>query len=196
MTSSSKSVDQYQIHNIAGLKAVQEKVRKIPLHLVAPQGQLQIHTASFRGSFSIVFSEALRTAGLGSKVLIAQFLKGGVLQGTSKGINLCGTLDWIRADIDCCISSNNKDQFAKLHQVDIKNSIEEVWNYCKNKLEKKEVDRLVLDEIGLAASLGFIDENDLISTLEDRPAAIDVILTGPSISSKIKKMANQITELR
>ena len=48
-------------------------IRK-PLQLVATQGQLQIHTSTFRGSFSVVLSEAIRSAGLGSQVLIAQFL--------------------------------------------------------------------------------------------------------------------------
>ena len=45
-----------------------------PLQLVATQGQVQIHTSTFRGSFSVVLSEALRSAGLGSKVLIVQLL--------------------------------------------------------------------------------------------------------------------------
>ena len=43
------------------------------LKLVKTQGQVQIHTSACRGSFSIVLSEALRSAGLGSKVLISQF---------------------------------------------------------------------------------------------------------------------------
>ena len=49
--------------------------RRPPLRLVPrPEGLLQIHTAPFRGSFAAVFSQALRTAGLGSRVLISQFL--------------------------------------------------------------------------------------------------------------------------
>ena len=44
-----------------------------PLRLLVrePEGLLQVHTASFRGSFASVFSEALRSAGLGSRVLSA-----------------------------------------------------------------------------------------------------------------------------
>ena len=33
-----------------------------PLHLVEPEGQLQVHTATYRGSFSSVLSQAMRTA--------------------------------------------------------------------------------------------------------------------------------------
>ena len=38
-----------------------------PLHLVEPEGQLQVHTAGYRGSFSSVLSQAMRSAGLGSR---------------------------------------------------------------------------------------------------------------------------------
>lgn len=53
-----------------------------PLRLVSqPEGLLQIHTAPFRGSFAAVFSQALRSAGLGSRVLVSQFLKGAWSRG-------------------------------------------------------------------------------------------------------------------
>ena len=77
--------------------------RNSPLQLVKTQGQLQIHTSTHRGSFSIVLSEALRSAGLGSKVLISQFLRGGVNQGPNGAINLCGRLEWIRPAIETCV---------------------------------------------------------------------------------------------
>ena len=59
-------------------------IPRSPVHLVAPEGQLHVHTAPYRGSFSNVFSQAMRAAGLGSRVLIAQFLKGGVQRGGSE----------------------------------------------------------------------------------------------------------------
>merc|ERR1712138_68836 len=77
-------------------------IRK-PLRLVATQGQVQIHTSSFRGSFSVVLSDALRSAGLGSQVLICQFLRGGVNQGPNAAINLCGKLEWLRPAIESCV---------------------------------------------------------------------------------------------
>ncbi len=71
-----------------------------PLQLVSSQGQVQIHTSTFRGSFSVVLSEAIRSAGLGSQVLIAQFLRGGVNQGPNEAINLCGRLEWLRPALE------------------------------------------------------------------------------------------------
>ena len=67
---------------------------------------------------------------------------------------------------------------------------------CKAQIIEGNIDQLVLDEVGLASHLGYIKENDLINTLEQRPSSMDVILTGPSIPSRAMKMADQVTELR
>ena len=63
-------------------------------------------------------------------------------------------------------------------------------------MTNNELDKLVLDEIGLAIEFGFITEKDLTTTLENRNDSIDVILTGPSIPSKVFSIADQITQLR
>tara|TARA_B100000700_G_C14985370_1_gene828545 strand:- start:773 stop:1369 length:597 start_codon:yes stop_codon:yes gene_type:complete len=195
MTSSLRSFDQNSIKTPTALHAVKESRSNSVLNLVVSQGQLQIHTASTRGSFSIVLSDALRVAGLGSKVLIAEFLKGGVSQGPNGGVNLCGQLHWLRPDLNCCITEP-AEKYSNQEQFIFKKSISAIWEICKEKLIANTIDRLVLDEIGLAINLGYIKEDDLISTLENRPPSIDVILTGPAIPSGIIAMADQVTELR
>ena len=167
-----------------------------PLQLVSAQGQVQIHTSSFRGSFSVVLSEALRSAGLGSQVLIAQFLRGGVNQGPNGSINLCGRLQWLRPAIETCIPEQISDESLSLKRKYEEKAIEELWGFCKSRLIEKKIDKIVLDEIGMAISLGFIEENDLISMINNRPSYTDIILTGPSIPSKVIDMAEQITQLR
>ena len=167
-----------------------------PLHLVTTQGQVQIHTSRFRGSFSIVLSEALRSAGLGSKVLISQFLRGGVNQGPNGAINLCGRLEWIRPAIETCSPDQLEKEDLSLKRKYAEKAIKELWEFCKTRLIQKKLDKLVLDEIGIAISLGFIKENDLISMINNRPTSTDIILTGSSIPPKVIEMADQITELR
>tara|TARA_Y100001968_G_C19446028_1_gene765389 strand:- start:2564 stop:3148 length:585 start_codon:yes stop_codon:yes gene_type:complete len=192
MTSSVVSTNSEPVQEIGKLATDKSFKQKNQLRLVLPQGQLQVHTASYRGSFSVVLSEALRSAGLGSRVLIAQFLKGGVNQGPGNGVNLCGELEWIRPSIQSCLSpqaGEDPNSYAKL-------AINEIWDFCKRKLLENVVDRLVLDEIGLAIEMGFINEEDLIATLINRPIATDIILTGPSIPSQIMSIADQVTELR
>ena len=175
------------------LKAVP---RKKSLQLVKTQGQLQIHTSTVRGSFSVVLSEALRSAGLGSKVLISQFLKGGVNQGPIGAVNLCGRLEWVRPAIETCLPGEFPEDnlsFKKKHE---EKAIKELWGFCKKRIVEKQLDKIVFDEIGVAINLGFIEEDDLISVINDRPSSADIILTGQSIPSKVIEMADQITELR
>ena len=167
-----------------------------PLQLVKTQGQVQIHTSPFRGSFSVVLSEALRSAGLGSKVLISQFLKGGVNQGPNGAINLCGRLEWLRPDIETCLPGEFLEENLSLKKKYEEKAIKELWEFCKKRIVEKQLDKIVLDEIGVAINLGFIQENDLISMINNRPSSTDVILTGQSIPSKVIEMADQITELR
>ena len=111
-------------------------IRK-PLQLVATQGQVQIHTSTFRGSFSVVLSEAIRSAGLGSEVLIAQFLKGGVNQGPSGSINLCGRLEWLRPAIETCLPEKILEDNLSLKRKYEERAIKELWDFCKARLIEK-----------------------------------------------------------
>ena len=71
-----------------------------------------------------------------------------------------------------------------------------VWSICRQHLIQGDLDQLVLDEIGLAVAFGYLDEADVIEALEQRPASMDVIITGPAIPAGVVEMADQVTELR
>ncbi|CAK6698548.1 hypothetical protein MNNICLKF_02471 [Synechococcus sp. CBW1107] len=164
------------------------------LRLVAQQeGLLQVHTAPFRGSFSGVFSQALRSAGLGSRVLISQFLKGGVEQGLERSVWLCGRLQWLRPAVASCLA-----QPAAMDEVGRaeREAVLEVWSFTREQMLAGQLDQLVLDELGLAVELGFLQEAEVVAALEQRPSHLDVILTGPSIPSALLAMADQVTQLR
>ena len=171
-----------------------------PLRLVAqPEGLLQIHTAPFRGSFGAVFSQALRTAGLGSRVLVSQFLKGGVAQGVEGSLWLCGRLQWLRPATPQCLvqpAGKTADGGNGDDSTDATRAVAEVWAFSRERLGDGSVDLMVLDELGLAIELGYLPAGEVIRSLEQRPAQMDVILTGPAIPASLMAMADQITELR
>ena len=159
-------------------------------------GQIQIYQSSFRGSYSSIISDSLRNAALGRKVLLVQFMKGGVKQGVANAVNLCGNLTWVR-------SSHSFDQYNPEeieNNKNLKESIQEstldLWNFSKQELLSGENDQIILDEIFLAIEMKIIDKDDLISTLENRFISGDVILTGTDIPKDLLMMANQVTELR
>ena len=159
-------------------------------------GQIQIYQSSYRGSYSSIIRDSLRNAALGRKVLLVQFMKGGVKQGIANAVNLCGNLTWVRSSHSFDQHNpreieNNKELKKSIHE-----STYELWNYCKKELLSGENDQIILDEIFLAIEMNIIDKDDLISTLENRFIAGDVILTGTDIPKDLLLMANQITELR
>ena len=69
-------------------------------------GQIQIYQSSYRGSYTSIIRDSLRNAALGRKVLLIQFMKGGVKQGVDNAVKLCGNLTWVR-------SSNSFDESLK-----------------------------------------------------------------------------------
>ena len=159
-------------------------------------GQIQIYQSSYRGSYATIIRDSLRNAALGRKVLLAQLMKGGVKQGVSNPIRLCGNLLWIRPETSP--EQNNDPNTIKSDSISmlIKNSIIELWEFCKKQLLSGEQDQVILDEIFRPIELGIIAEDDLISTLDNRFLSGDVILTGTSIPKKFLLMADQFTELR
>ena len=159
-------------------------------------GQIQIYQSSYRGCYSSIIRDSLRNAALGRKVLLLQFMKGGVQQGITNAVKLCGNLTWIR-------SSHSFDQYNPEEiennenlKKTINESTYELWDFCKKELLSGENDQIILDEIFLAIEMNIIDKDDLISTLENRFISGDVILTGTGIPKDLSLMANQITELR
>ena len=171
-------------------------VNKINSKRFNQNGQIQIYQSSYRRSYSSIIRDSLRNAALGRKVLLVQFMKGGVKQGISNAVKLCGNLTWIRSahsfdQYDSEEIENNKDLRNSIHE-----STYELWNFCKKELLSGQNDQIILDEIFLAIDMKIIDKDDLISTLENRFISGDVILTGTGIPKDLSLMANQITELR
>ena len=187
-------VNSYSERNLDIAKISNDK--KINLKRFTQNGQIQIYQSSYRGSYSSIISDSLRNAALGRKVLLIQFMKGGVQQGIANAVKLCGNLTWVR-------SSHSFDQYNS-EEIENNNNLKksihestyELWNFCKEELISGAHDQIILDEIFLAIEKKIIDKDDLISTLENRFISGDVILTGTDIPKDLLLMANQITELR
>ena len=159
-------------------------------------GQIQIYQSSYRGSYPSIIRDSLRNAALGRKVLLIQFMKGGVKQGVENAVKLCGNLTWVRSSHSFDQYNSEEIENNQTLKKSIHESTIELWDFCKRELQSGENDQILLDEIFLAIQMKIIDKDDLISTLENRFISGDVILTGTCIPKNLLLMANQITELR
>ena len=189
--STNLSRNKHDFINFSTQESSENKVKRIKQN-----GQIQIYQSSYRGSYSTIIRDCIRNAALGRRVLLVQLMKGGVKQGVLNPVSLCDNLLWIR-------SSESYDQYnsQSISSDDsinnsIRNSTNELWEFCKKQLLSGEQDQVILDEVFRAVELDIIQEDDLISALEDRFISGDVILTGTKIPKKFLLMADQVTELR
>ena len=185
------------IHSQSNLDVVNiNTANKTNIKRFTQNGQIQIYQSSYRGSYPSIIRDSLRNAALGRKVLLIQFMKGGVKQGLDNAVKLCGNLTWIRSSHSFDQYNSEEIENNKNLKKSIHNSTAELWDFCKKELQSGENDQIILDEIFLAIEKKIIDKDDLISTLENRFISGDVILTGTDIPKELLLMADQITELR
>ena len=185
------------IHSKSNLDVVNiNTANKSNVKRFTQNGQIQIYQSSYRGSYASIIRDSLRNAALGRKVLLIQFMKGGVNQGIDNALRLCGNLAWVRSSHSFDQYNSEEIENDKNLKKSIHESTFELWNFCKKELRSGENDQIILDEIFLAIDMKIIDKDDLISTLENRFISGDVILTGSDIPKDLLLMANQITELR
>jgi len=169
---------------------------KINVKRFKQNGQIQIYQSSYRASYSSIISDSLKKAALGRKVLLVQFMKGGVKQGIDNTLQLCGNLTWVRSSHSLDQYHSEEIRINKNLKKSIHESTYELWDFCKKELLSGKNDQIILDEIFLAIEMKIIDKDDLISTLENRCILGDVILTGTDIPKDLLLMANKITQLR
>ena len=89
-------------------------------------GQLQVHTAPYR-SFASVLELALRAAGLGSRVMVVQFLKGGGSVALIAASPSAKAL-WLRPDVPVAWPSPLEQEPDTLA------AVQALWNECRSQL--------------------------------------------------------------
>ena len=124
-SSTNFAIESNKFNSLEQSKNKQSKVKRI-----RQNGQIQIYQSSYRGSFSTIIRDSLRNAALGRKVLLAQLMKGGVKQGISKPIKLCGNLIWIRASDSYDKYDSGSICENRSLEESIKDSIIQLWDFC------------------------------------------------------------------
>lgn len=153
------------------------------------EGLIQVFTGAHRNFFTGVMAQALRISAQGMPVLVVQFLKGGIGQGYDNPMKFGQHLDWIRCDLPRCIDTPHLDETESA-------SLQRLWQHTQDVVLQGKYALVVLDELSLAIKLGLIPQNEVLTLLENRPAHIDIILTGPEMPPALLEVADQITEIR
>ncbi len=151
------------------------------------KGYIQIYTGDGRGKTTAALGLALRAAGAGLKVFIAQFIKN---QKCSEHTALERFKDLITLKQYGTGFINGKPK-SEDYEI-ILQGFKEVTDVLKSGF----FDLVILDEINLAVYLGIIPENELISVLQKKAPNIEVVLTGRYASQRLIEIADLVTEMK
>ncbi|MFN3680038.1 P-loop NTPase family protein [Thermosynechococcus sp.] len=154
------------------------------------EGVVQVFTCPQRHFFTTVMAQALRVAAQGSRVLVVQFLKGGIQTGIEHPIQLGQHLTWWRPALQRCLED------AETITPEEKAAVWQLWQHLQATVQGGEYRLAVLDEVSVAIQLGLLSEAEVLDFLKNRPRTLDVVLTGPDMPASLLAIADQVTELR
>jgi cob(I)alamin adenosyltransferase len=73
---------------------------------------------------------------------------------------------------------------------------EEGFAKAKEVIQSGDYDMVILDEINVVADFCLVPEEDLIELIKNKPAELDLILTGRYASQRIQDLADMVSEVR
>jgi cob(I)alamin adenosyltransferase len=150
------------------------------------RGVIVVHTGDGKGKSTAGFGVVLRAAGHGQKVAIVQFIKG--TWKTGEG-NLLGTLPGVTH----VVSGNGFTWNTQDKAQDIAAS-QAGWTRARAFIEAGEHDVVVLDELNLSLSYGYLDISEVATVLRNKPEHMSIVLTGRRAPDEIIEVADTVTE--
>ena len=160
----------------------------------AKHGYIQVYTGDGKGKTTASLGLAMRALGRCWKVLIIMFTKGGDDYGELNSFRnlspeISQNLTIVKAGLDRIVYSDNKTQ-------DDAEEIKKGWELAKKAIKKDEYNLIILDEANIAIDLGFIDINDMLEVLKNKPEEMEIVLTGRNARQEIIDIAHLVSEIK
>jgi len=156
------------------------------------KGLVHVYTGSGKGKTTAAFGLAVRALGRGMRVFIAQFLKGG-----GKLSGEAGFLDRQPGAEVICFADQRHPIFCKeCDEEELKASIREAFGLVREKTLSGEYDMVIMDEINNCVREGWLSADDLAALIRERPAKVELVLTGRGCPDELMDMADYVTEMK
>lgn len=152
------------------------------------KGYVQLYFGNGKGKTTAAIGLALRAAGCGLKVFLAQFIKGLVYSEIKCLKNLSHNITVKQYGRGCFIMKEPSPEDI----LAAKKGINEV----KKIIISGEYDLVILDEITVAEFFGLISVDEILDLIDSKPKNVELVLTGRKAAGKIIDAADLVTEMR
>ncbi|ELB2754103.1 cob(I)yrinic acid a,c-diamide adenosyltransferase [Vibrio alginolyticus] len=172
-------------------KARQQKVKEqVDAKIAAAQeekGLLLIITGNGKGKSTSGFGTIARAVGHGLNCAVAQFIKGTWDNGER---NLLEKLD-----VEFQVMATGFTWETQNKAADTE-AAQGVWQECKRMLQDDSIDVILFDELTYMVSYGYIDLDEVVEALSNRPKMQSVIITGRGAHRTLIEMADTVSEVK
>lgn len=152
------------------------------------QGYTQVYTGNGKGKTTAALGLALRAAGAGFPVFIAQFIKG-MDYSELHSIEKLGKLITLKQyGRDCFIRRKPESADLKL----AKSGLSE----ARKALLSEKYKVVILDEANIATQMHLFPVEDLLDLIEHKPTAVELVITGRYADPQVLEKADLVTEMK
>jgi cob(I)alamin adenosyltransferase len=152
------------------------------------RGYTQIYTGNGKGKTTAAIGLAIRAAGAGLKVFIAQFIKMGEYSEI-KALKRFSDLITVE-QFGLGRFTNGKPSREDIEAA--QKGLEKV----KSLMRSNEYKIIILEEANVAAKLGLIAVQDLLGLMFEKPYDTELVITGRGASARIIENADLVTEMK
>jgi cob(I)alamin adenosyltransferase len=152
------------------------------------RGLVQVYTGEGKGKTTAALGLALRACGSGLKVCLVQFAKGrpsGELAALARFADLVTVRQYGRKGFIVDEPTPEDRDLARAG-----------WQEARRVAGGGGQDLLILDEIGIALHYGLVDTAEVLALVRDKPAGLELVLTGRRLPDEILQAADLVTEMR
>ncbi len=151
-------------------------------------GFVHVYTGDGKGKTTAAFGLALRAAGAGKQVFIAQFVKSMIYSEVKTVDQFLPNITVKQYGLNCFLINTPDDNDMEA----ARKGLEEV----KQIVSSGEYDMVVLDEATIAVFYNLISSTELIETIKGRNPRTEIVVTGRYASSDLIEIADLVTEMK
>jgi cob(I)alamin adenosyltransferase len=151
------------------------------------KGLFLVITGNGKGKSTAGFGVITRAVGHGQKCAVAQFIKGAWDNGEKNVLEKLG--------VEFQVMSTGFTWETQDKELDTQ-AAQTVWKKCLRMLQDPSLDVLLFDELTYMVSYGYIELDEVIMAIKQRPPEQSVIITGRGAHRSLIELADTVSEVK